>query len=186
MSLVILLILVLKIHKNHQRQSEYFYSWKSDDSVELGASGESSVFNPTACMCHCLNPLNFYISDNITVLHIEKLFIVYFQKRSTDPILHDSRLFDHVNSQALLLNGENGVPGLNAHRLAARGSNLGPVHAASQLLGTKNCVQANQQSWRIVCQCPGDLLSLFLISLNNDPFPPSFLVHPYIIYVQRD
>ena len=43
-NLVILLILVLKIHKNHQRQSEYFYSWKSDDSVELGASGESSVF----------------------------------------------------------------------------------------------------------------------------------------------
>ena len=93
------MILVLKIHKNHQRQSEYFYSWKSgdsgdsdesgdfcdsvesDDSVELEASGESSVFNPTACMRHCLNPLNFYISDNITVLHIEKLFIVYFQKR---------------------------------------------------------------------------------------------------------
>ena len=48
-SLVILLILVLKIHKN---QSECLYSWKSgdsdfdesDDSVELGASGESSVF----------------------------------------------------------------------------------------------------------------------------------------------
>ena len=52
----------------------------------------------------------------------------------------------------MLLNGENGAPGLNAHPLAARGSKLGLVHAVSQLLEAMSGVQESSHSWKIASQ----------------------------------